>query len=188
MAGDRGRTAVRAPIAMALVAAGTAVLLSADRIRGEEAALAAVLARAVTSGATASDRVQATFFFGLGTPFAAGLRVTPECSIAYIAGPLLVALGVLTLLRRLDLKAVLGAALLSLSFLVVTNLARMAFIAWSVYHFGRTTGYWWSHLVIGSVFSVVTIAVSLALAVRTAFAGSGGAHPATELAGHAVSR
>lgn len=178
----------RSPLALALVAAGAAVLVSADRIRGEEAAVASFFAGAVTEGGSAVDRLQATFFFALDTPLAAGLRVTPECSIAYIVGPVLIALGLLMLLTRLHVRAVLGAALFSLGFLAVTNAARMAFVAWAVYRFGRTTGYWWSHLVIGSAFSVVTIAVSLGLAIRISFAGSGVALPLTPLAGRASAR
>lgn len=184
----RRQTLRRSPLALALMAAGTAVLVGADRVRGEEAAVASTLADAVTRGGSAVDRVQATFFFALDTPLAAGLRVTPECSIAYIVGPVLVALGLLMLLTRLHVKAVLCAALISLSFLAVTNAARMAFVAWAVYRFGRTTGYWWSHLVIGSAFSVVTIAASLALAIRISFAGSGVALPFNPLAGHGSRR
>ena len=75
MASARRRTLVRLPMALALVAAGAAILVRADRVRGEEAAVASSLASFVTSGGTAIDRVQPTFFVGLGTPLATGLRV-----------------------------------------------------------------------------------------------------------------
>jgi exosortase/archaeosortase family protein len=82
----------------------------------------------------------------------------------------------------------MSAALITLGLLAVTNAARMAFVAWAVYRFGRTTGYWWSHLVIGSAFSVLSIALALALAIRIAFAGSGGHLSAPDLAGHGEPR
>lgn len=173
MVGDRGSWLVRPPFAFGLVAAGSLSLLAAARVRGQEAVVAGQISGAVTGGGSAVNRSTATFFYALGTPLAGGIRVTPECSTAYIVGPVLVLLGLLALSRRLQIRSVVAAAFASLTFLMVTNTARITFIAWAVYRFGRERGYWWSHLVIGSAFSVATIGIAFALLIRIAFSGSG---------------
>ncbi len=87
----------------------------------------------------------------------------PDCSSALLIVPLCV-LGMLLMIpRKLAVSRTLKAIAVAATVLVAGNLLRIAVIAISVRVGGLGTGYQIGHLVLGSLVSIVCIAISLAL-------------------------
>lgn len=141
------------------------MLARAAVVRGWEAQVAAVLIGPVTSGATRSDPARATYHWGLGTDLPHGLIVTPECSAATVIGPLLLLAAGAVLISRLDPARVAIAVGVSGALMVTVNLVRLVMIAWAIDRFGPEDGYWWAHVVAGSLLSLGGFVAGLAVAV-----------------------
>ncbi len=102
-------------------------------------------------------------WFGLGTSGAFGLEITPDCSSALLIVPLC-GLGMLLMVpRRLPVSRVAKALMVSAAVLVGGNLLRIGVIALAIRVAGVGTGYQIGHLVLGSIVSIICIAISLAL-------------------------
>ena len=101
-------------------------------------------------------------WFGLGSPGSFGLVVTPDCSAALIA-PLCV-LGIALLIpRKLALNRVMKALTVAALVLVAGNLIRIGVIVLAIRVAGIGNGYQVGHLVLGSLISIICIAMSLTL-------------------------
>ncbi len=100
-------------------------------------------------------------WFGLGTPGAFGLVITPDCSAALLLAPLLAAGVGLMIMPRLSISRVLTGLGCAAAILVTGNLVRVGVIALAVRADGIGAGYQLGHLVLGSIVSIVCIAVSL---------------------------
>src|SRR5690349_5404223 len=87
---SRAPISVRRLIAFVMVSAGVAIVVSASTIRAFEATAASVLVGLLTQSETMVVPSTASFFWGMGTDKAHGLYISPECSLAYIAGPMFV--------------------------------------------------------------------------------------------------
>jgi exosortase/archaeosortase len=143
------------------VLAGIAVLLLVFQyqFRHLEAAAAARVYSAVMP-TLAAPRAPIVWF-GLGSPGAFGLVVTPDCSSALLIAPLCV-LGIgLSIPRKLVLRRVCAGLAVAAALLVTGNLARIGLIALMIRLYGIGTGYQLGHLILGSLLSVVCIATSL---------------------------
>jgi exosortase/archaeosortase family protein len=104
-------------------------------------------------------------WFGLGRSGAFGLEITPDCSSALLIVPLC-GLGMLLMIpRRLPVSRVAAALAAAALVLVIGNLVRIGVIALAVRLDGVGTGYQIGHLILGSIVSIVCIAVALILLV-----------------------
>jgi exosortase/archaeosortase family protein len=154
-----------------LVAAGVVAVAMAAQVRTAEAYTMATLVGWSTGTSTHVVPGTAAFYWLLGTPRAQGLRITSECSIAYVLGPLLVLCGLLATLRRLPLRRVFAAASVGAALITVVNLLRMTMVALAVTHSSSERAMWWWHTVVGSLVSILGIGLGLAAVGRIAFSG-----------------
>lgn len=159
----------RLPASLLLLAAGLWFLLAANTVRGLEARGTAAIIGFATSSTTSVYPGRATFYWDLYTPKVYGLVVTPQCTVAYTGGPLLLVVALVALLRRLPPSRVLAGSLAALTVIITCNLARLTLIAWSIHRFGERAGLWWSHVLIGSLLTIGSLGLALACIVRIAF-------------------
>jgi exosortase/archaeosortase family protein len=131
------------------------------QFRHLEAVAAAAIYRLFTPVIAASSAP--IIWFGLGRTGAYGLEITPDCSSALLIVPLC-GLGMLLMIpRRLAVGRVVKALVVAGVVLVGGNLLRIGVIAMAINVAGVGTGYQIGHLVLGSIVSVICIAISLAL-------------------------
>ncbi|MDT7797260.1 MAG: hypothetical protein QOI78_693 [Actinomycetota bacterium] len=153
-------------VALSALAAAGAVLVLAERFYRElEVRLAgAVLNVITTSGVyVAPDRESVYFGLSGATPF--GLRMTPECSSAFLLLPLLVVTMALLYFRPANAKRLFFSLGISAIVVVLVNQLRILTIVGLVHEYGTDEGYYWGHTLLGSMVSVFGGAVSLALFV-----------------------
>jgi exosortase/archaeosortase family protein len=112
----------------------------------------------VTNLATGLHRTQTTktvVFFALGTPRAFGLDVTNECTSALLLIPLLVMMGSFAVFTQLSMRRQLTALFVGAFLILAVNALRVALIAWATWKYGYDPGYTYSHVFVGSAFSLV---------------------------------
>ena len=102
-------------------------------------------------------------WFGLGSPGAFGLVITPDCSSALLIAPLCLLSVALLIPRKLAVDRVMKALMVAAVILVAGNLTRIGVIALAIRMAGIGTGYQVGHMVLGSLISITCIAVSLSL-------------------------
>lgn len=153
----------RVSAAAVLVGASTLLLVFQTVFRGWEAQLASVLFSAGTPTSANSER--ATVYFGLGQPGAFGLRITPECSAAFIIAPLALIGAAMLWRQRIAVSRVLFGVGVAALLVALSNQLRVGMIAWLIESFGLQDGYRWGHLVVGSIVSLLFLAASLVLLV-----------------------
>jgi exosortase/archaeosortase family protein len=149
-------------IAIALLALiAISLLVFQYQFRHLEAAAAAQVYDLVTPTLAASRAP--IIWFGLGSASAFGLVITPDCSSALLIAPLC-GLGILLMIpRRLPVRRVAKALTVAAAVMVAGNLLRIGVIALAIRVGGMGTGYQVGHLVLGSLVSIVCIALALAL-------------------------
>ena len=91
------------------------------------------------------------------------LKITPECTSAFLIAPFAIVGATMLLRRRLDPMRVLLGVSIAAVLLVLANQLRVGMIAGLIDGFGLQEGYKWGHLVLGSLLSIVFLAGSLAL-------------------------
>lgn len=154
---------MRLPAIGLLGAIATMLMIFQYPFRQLEARAAADLYRLFTP-VLAATRAP-IIWFGLGTPGAFGLEITPDCSSALLIVPLC-GLGMLLMIpRRLAVSRVATALAVAALVLVVGNLLRIGVIAVAVRLAGVSTGYQIGHLILGSIVSIIGIALALILLV-----------------------
>jgi exosortase/archaeosortase family protein len=153
--------ALRVVAAGVLCGTALSLLIYQYQFRHLEAVVAAHLYRLFTPVLAASRAP--VLWFGLGTTAAYGLDITPECSSALLIVPLC-GLGMLLMIpRKLRVSRVAKALTVAAVVLVAGNLLRIGVIALAIRVGGIGTGYQIGHLVLGSIVSIICIAISLAL-------------------------
>ena len=157
-------------VALGLVALGLLIVVQAASVRSLEAELTAALAGVITRSETYVAQGYGAFFWNVGTPEVHGLRITPECSLAYVTGPFLIMGGVLLALGRLSPARVLVGLIVGLALMVILNTARILLIVTAVHLWGTGSALWWSHVVLGSLVALLGNAAAMAVAIRLAFA------------------
>lgn len=155
------KRALRGMLGVALAACGVIVMLNHDYLRTLETILAASLSNSVTPGDMYVAPGGHSFFWAASTPAMHGLRVTAECTSAFLLGPLLILAGLILASGRFGLVRALSATAVAGAILVLANQGRIVLIAWATAKWGVENGYQWSHTVGGSI--VVGIGVALAL-------------------------
>jgi exosortase/archaeosortase family protein len=149
-------------MAMVLLGGIAAALMGFEfQFRHLEAYAAAHLYSLVTPTIAASSAP--IIWFGLGSPGAFGLVITPDCSSALLIAPLCLLGVVLLIPRKLAVDRVMKALAVAAVILVAGNLTRIGVIALAIRVAGIGTGYQVGHLVLGSLISIICIAVSLTL-------------------------
>ncbi len=143
--------------------AGTALVLIVFQyqVRHLEAEAAAHLYNLLTPTMAASR--SPVIWFGPGTPGAFGLVITPDCSTALLIAPLCGLGLVLVLPRRLPARRAAKAIAAASAVMVAGDLVRIGVIALVIRMDGIGTGYQVGQLVLGTLISIVCIALSLGL-------------------------
>lgn len=157
------RRLVRGLLGLALAAGGVLVMLNHDRLRQLETILASAMSDGVTPGDMYVAPGAHSFFWAAATPAMVGLRVTAECTSAFLIGPLLILAGILLASGRFGAFRAISATAVAGSILVLANQGRIVLIAWATAKWGIADGYQWSHTVGGSI--IVGIGVMIALGV-----------------------
>jgi exosortase/archaeosortase family protein len=138
--------------------------LEDDAFRHFEALTASPIAGWVTGrhgAVTSHDLV----YFALGTRRAFGIEITNECTSALLLIPLLVMMGSFTVFSRVPLRRELFALAVGAALMFVVNILRVAGIAWSTWKWGLDPGYKYSHVFVGSAFSLVGFVGAMLLAL-----------------------
>jgi exosortase/archaeosortase family protein len=153
--------AVRVVVAGLLCGLALSLMIYQYQFRHLEAVVAAHVYRLFTP-VLAGSRAP-ILWFGLGTSTAYGLVITPDCSSALLIVPLC-GLGLLLLIpRRLTVSRVIRALMVAAAVMVAGNLLRIGVIAIAVRFGGLGAGYQLGHLILGSIISIICIAIGLTL-------------------------
>jgi exosortase/archaeosortase family protein len=104
-------------------------------------------------------------WFALGTHRAFGLQITAECTSALLLIPLLVMMGSFTVFSRVPLRREVLALAVGAGLMFVVNILRVAGIAWSTWKWGLNPGYTYSHVFVGSAFSLIGFIGAMLLAL-----------------------
>lgn len=110
-------------------------------------------------------------YFALGTTRGFALQITNECTSALLLIPLLVMMGSFTIFSRVPLRRELLALAAGSAIMLIVNILRICGIAWSTWKWGFDPGYKYSHLFVGSAFSLIgfvsAMLIALWILVRT---------------------
>jgi len=134
----------------------TAIWMAVDNVafRHLEAKLITPIAGAVV-GSHGAVNSNALVYFALGTPRAFGLQITNECTSALLLIPLLVMMGSFAAFTGLGLWRELVALLVGAVIIIAVNALRVTGIAYATWQWGFDPGYNYSHVFVGSAFSLV---------------------------------
>jgi len=149
----------------ALLGLGAMLIVWHGTYRSLEIRLAAVLIDLVTSAGVSVVPQRQTVYFGLGTDHAIGLRITPECTSAFLVVPLLVVGSAMIALRPRITNRVLASLGIAIVVLVLVNQLRVLTLVALIAAFGRDRGYYLGHTLFGSMVSVFGGAAALVLFV-----------------------
>lgn len=153
---------------LALVGIVAVLLINNALMRAKEAQAVAVTTSLATG--TKAIAVNQSFAWGLDPDTTAhALRVTNECTSAFLLVPLLLVGAVVAAAggRRFRLRRVLTATAICAAVAFGINVLRLTMIAWATNKWGEKAGYEWSHVVAGSVVTIIgaTTAVAIFLVI-----------------------
>ncbi|WP_447005985.1 exosortase P [Saccharothrix isguenensis] len=148
-------------IVIALVAAAAGLVLAHRAYRTAEIVLSGLLLDALGSDGVEVVASRQTVYFGLGSDSPLGLRMTPECTSAFLVLPLLVVGAVMIALRPRITRRVLFALAVAALAVVLVNQFRVLTLVGLVKWLGVDTGYYWGHTLLGSMVSVFGGAAAL---------------------------
>ncbi|NUT43681.1 MAG: exosortase P [Thermoactinospora sp.] len=157
-----GRRVRQLALTAVLVAMGAFVLGVDPYIRGWEAMLARTLVGLGASTDTGVNPLMAIVSFNLETGSPVGLQITPECTSAFLALPLLIVTAAIVWLRRRVTVWPLLALVVAVTLMFATNQVRILTVVVLIKGMGYESGYYWGHTMIGSIVSVIGIGLSLA--------------------------
>lgn len=92
-----------------------------------------------------------------------GLEITPECSSGFLIIPFLLIGAAMLLRRRVHPGRVAFCVVLVTVLMIAANQLRIGLIAGLIDAYGIEDGYQWGHLILGSLLSILFLAVSGAL-------------------------
>lgn len=151
---------------VAVLLGGSAALVVWHGVyRALEIRLSAVLIELVTTSGVHVVPHRQTVYFGLGTDHALGLKITPECTSAFLVVPLLLVAATMLGLRPRVAGRVLGSLGVAVAALVVVNQLRVLTLVWLISKLGTDRGYYLGHTLFGSMISVFGGAAALVLFV-----------------------
>ncbi len=161
----------RVLVLLAYCAAGVLMVVRAKEVRAFEALTCEPLIGLLTVGRDNTAAVGDVVYFGLHTSAAIGLQITNECTTAVLVIPFLLIMGAMALRSSVPVWRVVLATLIGVGMLLAVNIIRIGGIGWATYHWGTTTGYRVSHLVVGSLFALAGFALSVMAAFRILLRG-----------------
>ena len=148
-------------IVVALLTAAVGLVVAHRAYRTAEIQLSGLLLDALSSDGVEVVASRQTVYFGLGSDTPLGLRMTPECTSAFLVAPLLAVGAVMIALRPRITRRVLFALAVAGVAVVVVNQVRVLTLVGLVEWLGVDTGYYWGHTLLGSVVSVFGGAAAL---------------------------
>jgi exosortase/archaeosortase family protein len=158
------RLGIAARVATGGVCLGLAAF-AADKemsLRGLEAQLAGHVIGLVTRMQSGSSPGVAMIWFSPNRHTNIGLQVTPECTVALLTIPFLLATAAMVWVRPRPIWPVAGLAL-AVPLLVLMNQVRLLVIAVLVQSMGFSSGFYWGHTIAGSIITICGLAVVLAI-------------------------
>ncbi|GAA0254034.1 exosortase P [Saccharothrix mutabilis subsp. mutabilis] len=148
-------------VVVALVVAAAGLVLLHRAYRTAEIALSGLVLSVLSGDGVAVVAERQTVYFGLGSDTPLGLRMTPECTSAFLVLPLLLVGAVMIALRPRITRRVLTALAVATAAVVVVNQLRVLTLVGLVDALGVDTGYYWGHTLLGSMVSVFGGAAAL---------------------------
>ncbi|TDP96551.1 exosortase P [Labedaea rhizosphaerae] len=148
-----------------LIALAAALVFWQRLYRTAEVVLAGGVLRLTTGHGVYVADTRQTVYFGLGGDHPFGLKMTPECTSAFLVLPLLVVGAIMIALRPRITRQVLIALGVAALAVIVVNQLRVLTIVGLVNWLGTDLGYYWGHTMLGSMVSVFGGAVALVLFV-----------------------
>ncbi|SDD72093.1 exosortase P [Actinokineospora iranica] len=145
----------------ALAALAVALVIGNRVYRAAEMFLASAILRLMTSSGVHLAAERQSVYFGLGTDHAFGLRMSPECTSAFLMLPMLVVGAAMITLRPRVSKRVLTALAFAGLAVIVVNQLRILTLVGLVGWLGADRGYYWGHTLLGSMVSVLGGAAAL---------------------------
>jgi exosortase/archaeosortase family protein len=152
-------------LAVVLLLTAVALVVWQRAYRTVEMLLAGGLIRLFTSDGVYVATQRQSVYFGLGGDRPFGLRMSPECTSAFLLLPLLLVGAVMVVLRPRISRQVLGALGIAVVVLVLVNQLRLLMLVGLVNGFGTDRGYYLGHTMFGSLISVIGGAAALVLFV-----------------------
>ncbi|MGP3691538.1 exosortase/archaeosortase family protein [Streptomyces sp. IBSNAI002] len=170
---SRADLAFRIPLALSLVALSVGVFRVADQIRVLEALVASRLTTALLGLPARHSGGSTAFYFDLSNGQAHGLRITDECTSAYILGvlPVLAALWILAVSGVGRATRALTGLTIGAGIFCLANSLRVVMIVFSMDHLGEERGFELAHRYLGTVLTLVALAASAAVVM--VFLGAG---------------
>lgn len=167
--------ALRVLCAATALSLGALTLWQSDRVRVAEAVLADAWLGWLLDGPV-SQIHDVVFFPWLGGSMI-GMRISEQCTVAYLLGPMCLVAALLAGTTRSSLLRLVAGLLMGAALLVVVNQIRIAIIAESTQRWG-TSGYDVSHKLVGTVIALVgfTLAASVMVVVATGHRRRNGQH------------
>lgn len=151
--------------AVVLVAVAVALVVWQRTYRTVEMVMAGGLIRLFTSDGVYVASSRQSVYFGLGSDTPFGLRMSPECTSAFLLLPLLLVAAVMIALRPRITRQVLGALGIAVVVLVVVNQLRLLALVGLIDWLGTDRGYYLGHTLFGSLISIIGGAAALVLFV-----------------------
>ncbi|MFE2757068.1 exosortase P [Actinosynnema sp. NPDC059335] len=148
-------------IVAALVVAAAGLVVAHRAYRTAEVVLSGFLLGLIGVDGVEVVTARQTVYFGLGSDAPLGLRMTPECTSAFLVVPLLAVGAVMIALRPRITRRVLFALAVAVVAVVVVNQLRVLTLVALVGWLGVDTGYHWGHTLLGSLVSVFGGAAAL---------------------------
>lgn len=152
-------------LAVLLLVAAAALIVWQRAYRTVEMMLAGGLIRLFTSDGVYVAAQRQSVYFGLGSDRPFGLRMTPECTSAFLLLPLLLVGAVMIVLRPRVTRQVLFALGVSAVVLILVNQLRLLMLVGLINWLGTDRGYYLGHTMFGSLISVIGGAAALVLFV-----------------------
>ncbi|MGW5117858.1 hypothetical protein ACWEQ8_20880 [Streptomyces noursei] len=160
---SRFRCAWRWPVAATLIAGTIAILKYAMEFRKTEAEIGARIVGWIMQIPTRHLDGTSTVLIKPTHEGWLGLRITVECSVAYVIAVLFVIAAIISIaIPRLGngLRILTGAVAAALT-LFILNQLRIVVIAGSIEWLGRTSGYELSHRYLGTLITLVSLTLSI---------------------------
>lgn len=152
-------------LAVVLLLLAAALIVFQRAYRTVEMVLAGGLIRLFTSDGVYVAAQRQSVYFGLGGDRPFGLRMSPECTSAFLLLPLLLVGAVMIVLRPHITRQVLGALGIALVVLILVNQLRLLMLVGLINWLGTDRGYYLGHTMFGSLISVFGGAAALVLFV-----------------------
>jgi exosortase/archaeosortase family protein len=157
----RQHSVIRIAVCVACLALAVVAWQEQVAFRGLEARLAGSVIHLVTHMRTGSSAKVGTFWFSAVKTGYIGLQITPECTVALLTLPFLLATACLAWLQPRIVRPV-AALVVAVAMLLAMNQLRFAVIAYLIKRMGVSSGFYWGHTLIGSIITIGGLAAVLA--------------------------